>query len=175
MSVTEPVGIRIRNESPSDVAAIHDLIEVVFRNAAHTSHTEPFIVAALRAADQLVISLVAECQGVLLAHAAVSPVNISDGSTHWYGLGPVSVIPAQQQKGIGTRIVAQALDELRRRGAAGCVVLGDPAYYGRFGFKALPSLALPGVPPEYFQALSFAGPMPAGDVTYHESFSAPGC
>ncbi|MCY1449933.1 hypothetical protein D9M71_667060 [compost metagenome] len=46
-----------------------------------------------------------------------------------------------------------ALAELERLGGRGCVVLGDPGYYGRFGFKAYPDLQLPGVPPEYFQAL----------------------
>ena len=66
----------------------------------------------------------------------------------------------------------QALAELHRLGASGCVVLGDPGYYSHFGFKAEPSLILPDVPPGYFQVISFGGPLPSGIVSYHESFAA---
>jgi predicted N-acetyltransferase YhbS len=68
--------------------------------------------------------------------------------------------------------MGSALAELRRRGAAGCVVLGDPAYYRRFGFGARPGLVLPGVPPEYFLAMSFSSNWPVGEVGYHEAFNA---
>ena len=64
-----------------------------------------------------------------------------------------------------------ALDALRARGALGCVVLGDPAYYRRFGFKPQPGLVLPGVPAEYFQAIVFSSPVPNGTTTYHEAFN----
>jgi predicted N-acetyltransferase YhbS len=65
-----------------------------------------------------------------------------------------------------------ALAQLQDQGATGCVVLGDPDYYGRFGFKANAGLELPGVPQEYFQALSFSSDLPVGTVQYHESFDA---
>ncbi len=68
----------------------------------------------------------------------------------------------------------EALAELRRLNASGCVVLGDPSYYARFGFSAKSSLTLPNVPPEYFQVISFGGPLPSGTVSYHESFAAQG-
>jgi len=67
-----------------------------------------------------------------------------------------------------------ALRLLREKGAAGCVLLGDPAYYSRFGFKAEPELVLPDVPPEYFQALAFGSSLPRGVVAYHAAFSARG-
>jgi predicted N-acetyltransferase YhbS len=101
---------------------------------------------------------------------AVSPVSLSDGASGWYGLGPVSVAPARQGQGIGTRLVTRALADLRALGAAGCVVLGEPRYYSRFGFTTEPSLVLPAVQAAYFQALSFGGAVPTGTVTYHESF-----
>jgi putative acetyltransferase len=63
---------------------------------------------------------------------------------------------------------------LRERGAQGCVLLGDPAYYRRFGFAPDPRLVLPGVPPEYFQALPFGDAVPAGTVAYHAAFNALG-
>lgn len=65
-----------------------------------------------------------------------------------------------------------ALGELRKLGAAGCVVLGEPDYYGRFGFKVYEGLMLPGIPQEYFLALPFAGEVPCGAVQYHSSFDA---
>ena len=66
----------------------------------------------------------------------------------------------------------QALAELRAMQAAGCVLLGDPAYYGRFGFQAHVGLQLPGVPPGYFMALAFHGPVPEGIVQYSDAFNA---
>jgi putative acetyltransferase len=168
------MNIAIRNEAPSDVAAIEALIAAAFLNAPHTSHTEQFIVNALREAGQLSVSLVAEDGGEIVGHVAASPVSISDGSTGWYGLGPLSVAPGRQGQGIGARLMEQALNELRGLGAAGCVLLGDPKYYGRFGFKAEPTLVLPDVPPEYFQAISFCGTVPTGTVSYHEAFDAQG-
>lgn len=68
----------------------------------------------------------------------------------------------------------RAMQWLREQGASGCVLLGDPGYYSRFGFKLEPGLVLQNVPPEYFQALSFSLPLPRGIVTYHQAFSAQG-
>ena len=67
-----------------------------------------------------------------------------------------------------------ALAALKEMGASGCVLLGEPDYYGRFGFKVVEGLVLPGVPTEYFQALSFGDAFPRGEVTYHDAFSAQG-
>lgn len=166
--------VRIRQESPSDVAAIEAVTIAAFENAVHTNHTEQFIVNALRKAGQLSVSLVADDDGLVIGHVAVSPVSISDAAPGWYGLGPMSVVPERQGEGIGSRLMGKALDILREFGAAGCVVLGDPGYYSRFGFNADSSITLPGVPPEYFQAISFTGSLPRGTVAYHESFAAQG-
>lgn len=164
--------IEVRPESPSDVSAIEALTTAAFLAAPHTSHTEQFIVAALRRAGVLTVSLVAVEEGAVVGHVAVSPVVISDGAVGWYGLGPVSVLPARQGQGIGSRLMLEALGALRTRGAAGCVLLGDPAFYARFGFRMEPGLVLPGVPPEYFQVLAFGAALPRGVVTYHAAFDA---
>ena len=103
---------------------------------------------------------------------AVSPVRIDGRAGDWYGLGPISVRPDCQGRGIGSLLMAQALDALRLLRAGGCVLLGDPAYYARFGFRAEPGLTLPGVPPEYFMALALAGTVPNGSVAYSEAFDA---
>jgi predicted N-acetyltransferase YhbS len=68
----------------------------------------------------------------------------------------------------------ESLRTLREHGASGCVVLGEPGYYGRFGFRAEPGLILPDIPPEYFQAISFGSAMPSGTVAYDESFNVHG-
>jgi putative acetyltransferase len=161
----------IRPETPVDIAAIHALTAAAFRHAAHASHTEQFINDALRKAGRLTLSLVADDAGTIVGHVAISPVSLSDGSRGWYGLGPVSVLPERQQEGIGSRLIRQALDDLRKQGAAGCVVLGDPGYYGRFGFRTDSRMVLPDMPPAYFQVLSFMGQMPNASVSYHEAFN----
>lgn len=166
--------VNIRNETPADVQSIHSVTEQAFRNAAHTDHTEQFIVDVLRNTGALTVSLVAEADGNLIGHVAISPVTITDGANHWYGLGPISVLPEYQGKGVGSRLMNQALAEIKSSGASGCVLLGDPGYYKRFGFKVVEGLILPGVPPEYFQAVSFGDGFAQGEVSYHNAFSAQG-
>jgi putative acetyltransferase len=164
--------ITIRAETSNDAQTIVAVTVAAFLNAPHTSHTEQHIVNALRRAGQLAISLVAEIDGIVVGHIAVSPVSISDGAAGWFGLGPISVLPQHQRRGIGSHLMREALRRLRNRGASGCVVLGDPEYYGGFGFQADPNLVLPGVSAEYFQTLSFDSLRPRGIVTYHKTFSA---
>lgn len=164
--------IGIRHERASDAAAIAALTEAAFREVVHSDHTESAIVGALREAGQLAVSLVAGEPGQVVGHVAVSPVTVSDGSPSWYGLGPVSVAPGRQGRGIGSLLVTRALAELRAMGAAGCVVLGEPGYYARFGFRSEPGLVLPGAPAGYFQAIAFDGRLPCGEVAYHVSFDA---
>lgn len=166
------MSITIRPEGPADAPSIHALTRAAFERAPHTSHTEHFIVDALRDAGALRVSLVAEEDARLVGHVAVSPVTISSGAQGWYGLGPISVVPERQGRGVGSLLLRAALDALRARGASGCVLLGDPDYYARFGFVAAAPLVLPGVPPEYFQALALSRPVPAGVVAYHAAFDA---
>ncbi|QKO21143.1 GNAT family N-acetyltransferase [Rhodoferax sp. BAB1] len=166
------MNLRIRDETTLDVPAITALTEAAFLNAPHTAHTEHFIVNALRRAGQLTLSLVAERDSVVVGHVALSPVTISDGAPGWYGLGPISVLPALQGQGIGSALMHAALDGLRARGAAGCLLVGDPAYYTRFGFKPVSGLLYPGIPPEYFMALAFGASLPQGSVVFHAAFEA---
>ncbi|MCY1513394.1 Acetyltransferase (GNAT) domain protein [compost metagenome] len=164
--------LTIRPETPTDIPAIERLTAEAFLHAAHRSGTEQFIVNALRRAGQLSVSLVALDDGEPVGHVALSPVGISSGATGWYGLGPISVTPGHQGEGIGSRLMEAALAELRDLGAEGCVLLGDPGYYSRFGFVVRPGLVLPGVPAEYFQALSLRGNWAEGEVSYHAAFDA---
>ena len=168
------MSINIRKEQPSDVQSIHEVTVAAFLEAQHTDHTEQFIVKALRESGRLSISLIADDEGNVVGHVALSPVTISDSTDSWYGLGPISVLPKKQGKGIGSKLMSSAIQEFKNIGAKGCVLLGDPSYYHRFGFKPRDGLVLPGAPPEYFQALVFQGDLPQGSVAYHEAFSAKG-
>ena len=99
-------------------------------------------------------------------------MTIAGARCGWLGLGPLSVRPEQQRRGIGTALVGEGLARLRARGAAGCVLLGDPGYYRRFGFEADAGLTFAGAPPEYFLRLLLAGPAAAGPVAYQPAFTA---
>ena len=160
----------IRPERAGDEAAIHGVVAAAFDGHPHSDGSEPGIVDALRADGDLAISLVAEEGGAIVGHVAFSPVSVSDGSQGWFGLGPAAVDPARQGEGIGTALIERGLDLLRDRGAAGCVVLGDPAYYARFGFAHDPALTYPGPPPEYFQRLVIGNSGAQGVVAYAGAF-----
>mgnify|MGYP001248636843 FL=1 len=168
--------LQLRHETPDDMAAIEAVTVAAFADARHTSHTEQFIVHALRATNELTLSIVAEEHGQVVGHVALSPVTITDDlgrkAAGWYGLGPISVLPQRQGQGIGSRLMERALSELGATGAAGCVLLGDPAYYARFGFEAHAGLQLPGVPPGYFMALALRRPVPEGVAHYSDAFNA---
>jgi putative acetyltransferase len=168
------LDIQSRNENPGDIERIHRVTELAFQDAAHTDHTGQFIVEALRRSEALAVSLVSDLNGEIIGHVAVSQVSISDGSADWFGLGSIAILPEYQAQGIGSALVKSALADLKSKGAAGCVVLGDPDYYGRFGFKVVEGPVFPGVPAEYFQAPSFVGGFPQGEIAYHEAFPAQG-
>src|SRR5512137_2234419 len=162
--------IVIRNEMPDDVCAIAEVTIAAFKTLEISQHTEQFIIAALRAAQALTVSLVAEMDGRVIGHIAFSPVTISDGTPDWYGLGPVSVLPEHQRNGIGKALIAEGLSRLKALNARGCCLVGHPEYYRKFGFKNVSGLVYEGVPPPVFFALSFDGQMPQGTVTFHDAF-----
>lgn len=145
-----------------------------FDTLAISNHTEQFIVEALRAAGSLAVSLVAEVDGRVVGHIAFSAVMMSDGTAGWYGLGPVSVLPAYQGMGIGSALINEGLARLRKLGAKGCCLVGHPHYYGRFGFEHVAELVYEGVPPEAFFVLAFDGPLPQGTVAFHVAFAVDG-
>jgi len=158
----------------ADIEAITEVTIAAFRTLPISNHTEQFIINALRAADALTISLVAEIDGQVVGHIAFSPVTISDGSQGWYGLGPISVLPEYHHQGIGKSLVREGLSLLKALGGKGCALVGDPNYYKRFGFRNYPQLIHEGVPQEVFLALPFTEKVPQGIVVFHEGFLANG-
>ena len=160
----------IRPETPGDAADIRAVTEAAFRGRPYSDGSEPAIVDRLRRDGDLALSLVAEDDGRIVGHIAFSPVTIGDGAKGWYGLGPVSVLPERQGRGIGAQLIQRGLVEMRQRGAAGIVLLGNPEFYRRFGFAHDPALRYAGGPPEYFQRLVLRGDAPAGSVAYAPAF-----
>ncbi|MGI2881796.1 GNAT family N-acetyltransferase [Vibrio furnissii] len=166
--------MNIRPETPADITSIEQVTYRAFENHPHhepgAKPTEHRIVATLREAGALSLSLICEDDTGIIGHIAFSPIHIDGAACDWYGLGPVSVVPERQGEGIGGALIRESLSVLKAQGAQGVVLLGEPQYYQRFGFQSQPNLTYPGVPAEYFMALSLADAIPSGEVTYHAAF-----
>lgn len=111
--------LAIRSEANTDISAITEVTIAAFRTLEISNHTEQFIIAALRNAKALTVSLAAELGGRVTGHIAFSPVTVSDDTPNWYGLGPVSVLPEYQRKGIGKALIMEGLTRLKDLNAQG--------------------------------------------------------
>jgi putative acetyltransferase len=162
--------ISIHTETPADVDAIREINIAAFLVHPVSHQTEHLIVDALRVAGALEVSLVAHLGDRAVGHIAFSKTEVGSSQGH-YLLGPVAVLPDSQGNGIGSALVSAGLEELRSRGADGCVLVGDPGFYERFGFRGLPGLTYEGVPAEYVLGLSFCANSPVGEIHANEAFS----
>ncbi len=163
----------IREELADDYAVIASITERAFAPMPFSDGDEHELIGKLRDAGVLAISLVAEYEGTVAGHIAYTPAFAADGSANWYALGPVAVEPGLQKRRIGARLIERGLAMLRERDAAGCVLVGDPAYYSRFGFKLYPEFCPEGEPEEYFQILPLRQTAPRSVVGFHPLFSHP--
>lgn len=163
--------MQIRKERPEDAGAIEAITTEAFENAPHRGGNEARIVEALRHSGGLALSLVAsDDHGAPIGHVAFSPVRIDERPGGWFALGPISVRSGRQRSGIGGALIREGLARLGGVSAQGCVLLGDPAYYGRFGFVGGDALTYFRHPNPYLQWLVLGGPCPHGDVTFHPAF-----
>lgn len=121
--------MNIRSERPADIDAIQHINESAFETPVESQ-----IVDMLRANGNLIISLVANIGDTVVGHVAFSPVTL-DGAEGGLGLGPAAVLSEYRRRGIGDALVRDGLEDGRSRGYKFVVLLGDPAYYGRFGFE----------------------------------------
>ncbi|HEY7808074.1 MAG TPA: N-acetyltransferase [Croceibacterium sp.] len=161
----------VRPERIGDEQGIAWAITSAFADAAYAGGNEAEIVRRLRDERELEASYVAATPaGEIVGHVAFSPVLIDGSECGWYGLGPLAVLPDWQRRGIGAALVEAGLERLKHIDAAGCVVLGHPRYYGRFGFAHDPALSYPGPPADHFQRLVLSGQPPSGTVAYPAAF-----
>jgi putative acetyltransferase len=121
---------RLRSETAEDRTAIHSL-----HTAAFERSDEADLVDRLRLEGAVRLSIVADADGEILGHVLFSAL-VTDPPCTAVALAPVAVLPARQGAGIGTALIVEGLERCREAGADLVVVLGDPAYYGRFGFSS---------------------------------------
>jgi putative acetyltransferase len=163
----------IRPEQPGDATAIYAVHAASFPSAE-----EARLVDLLRGAGRLTVSLVAEIGGVVIGHIAFSPVTTASGAMG-AGLAPLAVAEPRRRQGVAAELVRAGLEACRAAGFGWAVVLGEPAYYGRFGFRAASEF---GLSDEYgggsaFQAIELvpgALPTGAGLVQYTAEFASLG-
>jgi putative acetyltransferase len=120
--------VTIRAENLEDASAIRSVVASAFPTDA-----EARLVDRLRETGFLSLSLVADEAGVVVGHVALSPVTIND-ELIGLGLAPLAVLPARQRQGFGSELMRSAIDSCKQSGIGCIVLLGSPAYYGRFGF-----------------------------------------
>lgn len=161
---------QIKEESPSEYAAIRHVTQAAFAPMSFSSGAEPNIIETLRTEGDLYLSLVAIGQGRLLGHCAFSAVEISGAAGNWYALGPIAVRPSDQRKGIGRALITEGLSRLKTQGAQGCVVIGNPQIYGRFGFQSDGQLIYGVLDTALLQRVIFQGPAPAGHISFAPAF-----
>lgn len=163
--------MHIRDERPADVQIIYDLTKAAFKPMPYSAGDEQDLINALREDGALSVSLVAERGAEIVGHIAFSRVKIDGQSGNWFDLGPVSVKPDLQSLGIGSALIREGIKRIEAIGADGCVLLGYPSYYGRFGFTHETDLTYLGKANPNFQHLTLRGIRPKGEVQYHPAFA----
>lgn len=124
--------VLIRTEAPADILAVDRLLKSAFPTEAEAN-----LAMKLRENGNRTLSLVAcNDDGEVIGYLLFSPVTLEDEDLNWQGLAPLAVAEEYRNQGIAADLVKEGLDSLLEFGYPACVVLGDPAYYGRFGFEA---------------------------------------
>ena len=162
--------MQLRSETPGDEDAIAELTQRAFAPMPYSNGSEGPILDGLRKEGDLTLSLVMEEAGVIIGHVAFSPVMIEETPGQWFGLGPISVAPERQMMGIGRILIEEGLARLKAMGASGCILVGSPALYHRFGFVSHGALKLGPLDPSLIQHIVFEGDAPTGPVRLAPAF-----
>ncbi|MDC0434776.1 N-acetyltransferase [bacterium] len=156
----------VRKETSQDVESIFNLTTEAFKPMSYSDGSEPKIINDLRNDGDLILSLVAVDHKEVIGHVAFSPITVNNIGDNWYGLGPISVLPQRQRSGIGTRLINEGFRRLTELGANGIALIGDPNYYGRFGFTGDGRLTYGDLPTNLVQWVSIKGDVPNGELKY---------
>ena len=169
--------IQIRDERPPDAASIRRVIREAFG-----ADLEARLVDLIRDRNKHLISLVAVNGDDIFGHILFSAVTIADAPSNLraIGLAPVAVLPQCQRRGIGSALIREGLDRCRHAHYGLVVVLGDPAYYSRFGFRPANMFGLEneyGVNDEFMVLELERGTLTSlrGMVRYAPEFNEVGC
>ena len=176
--------LRLRPEDPADEGPVARVLAAAFARPDVTTPPEVELVDELRHSDAWIpeLAMVAEYGGEVVGYALLTRVQVrsDEHSVPALALGPVAVAPHRQRIGHGTAVVQAALDAATELGERLVVVLGDPAFYRRFGFSRADEMGL--TSPwsglgEPWQALVLPpstldeGPPPRGEVVFPAPWS----
>ncbi|MHB8994667.1 MAG: GNAT family N-acetyltransferase [Armatimonadota bacterium] len=149
----------IRPERAEDFPQIYDLVKVAFETAEVSSGQEQNFVNHLRGGSNYIpqLALVAEEDGKLIGHIMLTRTSISvaDGEFPTLLLGPISVLLEHRKAGVGSALIHESFRLARELGHQSAVLVGNPAYYHRFGFKTAADFGIRnenGIPDEYVMA-----------------------
>ncbi|MBO6717860.1 MAG: N-acetyltransferase [Rhizobiaceae bacterium] len=162
--------IRIRHAEPRDRQAIASLLDVAFGQP-----DEARLVEALVAGGHGVLDLVAEVDGVLAGHVLFSRLTVEGegGAFPALALAPVAVLPAMQNRGIGSHLIEEGHAQLERSGEALSIVLGEPSHYSSFGYSRARAASFESdYQGEYLQALAWREAPATGRLVYAPPFTA---
>jgi putative acetyltransferase len=131
---------------PDDEKGILTAVAAAFSDATRDASEELTIVRATWAATdadhRIELVAAADHDDTVVAHVLAAPGNIDGAPTSVAGVAPVCVAPSHQGRGIGTAVMETLVVAATARGWPLLVLLGDPAYYTRFGFEAAGPLGL---------------------------------
>ncbi|MEL1252010.1 GNAT family N-acetyltransferase [Aurantiacibacter gilvus] len=160
----------IREERTGDEEAIRSVVDAAFEGLPYSDGDEADMIDRLRRDGDLLLSLVAVEDGEVIGQVAYSAAGLSNGEEGWMVVGPIAVSPAHQGKGIGRALMEAGEAAMRERGAKGITVFGDPALYGRFGYRQYTPMTQAGELGEYLQVKSFGAEIPAAEIRYAPGF-----
>jgi len=163
-------NMKIRQEIPSDREAIWYLTKAAFEGRPYAAGDEQDLIDKLRVCGALTVSLVAVVDSEIVGQISFSPASISSGEGIWFALGPVSVAPKFQGRGIGSALIDAGMKEIEKFGAWGCILTGDPKFYARFGFVLSPDHCPLNEPQEYFMLRLMRENSPVGTFSFHKAF-----
>jgi predicted N-acetyltransferase YhbS len=130
----------LRQEQEADFPGIYELVQTAFQTARVSSGDEQNFVNRLRGGGNYIpeLALVAEAGGKLLGHIMLTRTSVetASGPQPMLLLGPLAVRLERRSQGLGAQLVQEALRRAKALGHGAVILVGDPAYYSRFGFKS---------------------------------------
>ena len=149
----------IRKETEKEFNQIYDLVKVAFQTAKVSNGKEQDFATELRGSGNYIpeLALVAEEDGKLIGHIMLTKTYITTGDSKFEALliAPISVLLEYRNKGVGSELINESFRLAKKLGYTVVVLVGDPAYYHRFGFRSAVNFGIkhtPEIPDEYVMA-----------------------